>query len=321
MSSKTPIPFQWDANIWLEDIVTTLSLNDRLAKLPPPGELLWHYTTIDGFKNIIKGKVRLNPLNRMNHSQEGKWLSSHLASHLRTDEDWRGGLLSSAVHSPPFSATFSFSLSKNRDLLSQWGYYANGGRGIAIGFDPMLLGDACQPVSERKASGGSSHFFEVEYKSSDEMKGIAKKIADSVKQVEGDLKTYLDQFLPSRRYGPHRQAHRAEAGIKRTINLLDTVFKNDAFYQEEEWRVVYFEESRRLYVPTEGPPDLDYWFTDNDIVQHYLLDIKESIKALTIGPICRTDPTAMKLFLQKEDLGKFGTLNDITVSKATLQMR
>jgi hypothetical protein len=261
----------------------------------------------------------LNPLDRMNDSREGKWLSSHLTSHLRRGEDWQGSRLASAALLPPLSYTFAFSLSQERDVLSQWGY-ANGGRGIAIGFDPMLLRDACQPVSEWKASGMSSRtmFCKVKYKNSEEMTDIAKEIADSIKRVEGDLQTYYDQLKTSH-YGEHRWGHIVGVGIKSAIDQLDTVFKNKAFHQEQEWRVVFFEGSP--YAPDKGPPDLEYRFTDNDIVRHYVLDIKDSIKALTIGPLCRTDRTAMMLFLRKEDSKKFETLHDITVSKATLQIR
>ena len=39
-----------------------------------------------------------------------------------------------AGHSPLLH-TFVFSLSSQSDLLSQWRAYANGGRGVAIGFD------------------------------------------------------------------------------------------------------------------------------------------------------------------------------------------
>jgi hypothetical protein len=48
MSSTSP--FHWDANAWIESIVTMLGLQDKLAKPPTSGQRLWHYTTIDGFK-------------------------------------------------------------------------------------------------------------------------------------------------------------------------------------------------------------------------------------------------------------------------------
>jgi hypothetical protein len=77
---SSTIPFPWDANAWMVDIVTTLGLQQRLATPPSTGRLLWHYTTINGFKNIIKGKVHLNPLDRMNDCER---VSGYLLIYLR----------------------------------------------------------------------------------------------------------------------------------------------------------------------------------------------------------------------------------------------
>jgi hypothetical protein len=163
-------------------------------------------------------------------------------------------------------------------------------------------------------------FCKLEYKTSEQMEDIARQIAENIKRLEDELDTYFEQFKSNANDSTY--AYRGKRfnligySIRRTIDHLDPVFKNEAFHQENEWRITFFEGSPP--VPTDGPLVLDYRFTDNDIVRHYVLNIKDSIKALTIGPLCRTDREAVKLFLAKEGLP---TIYDICSSKATLQLR
>jgi hypothetical protein len=329
MSSANVFP--WEAGDWLASVVEKLGWQERLVELPRPGRLLWHYTTINGFQNIVRGKgdrdaggarlgvsrkIHLNPLDRMNDSQEGKWLSSHLGA----SQDWQDIRFSYAFRSPPISGTFAFSLSEERDLLSQWGY-ADGGRGIAIGFDPALLRDACQPISQwnELASGSSlSIFCKVEYRTSLQMHAIAKEIVDSTRLVEGEMNTFyanpdLDGWTMYARGKRYSQIFNMLKGM---IDVIGPMFKNCAFHQEKEWRIIYLEGLPNL--PT-NTLELGYKYTENDIVRHYVLDIKDSIKALTIGPLCIADRRTIQVFL--ESVGLKIDLADITKSDATLQAR
>jgi hypothetical protein len=295
---------------WLEPITDELGWQMRLDDPLPTGEFLWHYTSLSTFQKIIEtGVFHLNRLDRMNDSEEGQWLSSHLNRVLSPAKYYPPNVspLDPSRIQYPRDGTFAFSLSRERDLLSQWVAYANGGRGVAIGFDPMLLRDVCQPVTTWKdlADSYEPHaiFCEVKYSTSADMEATAVQIADRIRT------TADDQHIPSaRRYNSLGKS------IGRVIRHLDPIFKNKAFQQEREWRITFFE-SNPYPDPATSKFSFNYRVTESDIVRHYEMRFKNSIKKIMIGPLCRAN-LEMEPFLRLN--GIMLTQADIDRSEATL---
>ena len=285
----------------------------RLADPLPPGEYLWHYTSLRTFQRIIEsGTFHLNRLDRMNNSQEGQWLSSHLD---RTLDPARYSPPEASPLDPrrisyPRDGTFAFSFSRERDLLSQWVSYANGGRGIAIGFDPTSLRDVCQPITTWKDLAGcyTPHtiFCELKYSTSSEMEAIALQLAERIRT------TANDQHLP----GARRYNYLGKS-IGQVIRHLNPIFKNKAFEQEREWRIIFFE-GDAYPDRTTSKFGFNYKVTESDIVRHYEMRFNNSIKKIMIGPLCRAN-LEVEPFLRMN--GVMLTGHDIGRSEATLVAR
>ncbi len=309
----------------LARIVERLDWQDRLAEKEP--DLLWHYTSVNGFQNIVRGKVYLSCLDRMNDSREGKWLSSHLRDMvfpLNTS-------VVSAMFSPPYGrdpvgTTFAFSLSQESDLLSQWRAYANGGRGLAIGFDGTKLRAASRPITQwesmcYESEDNRTTFCQVEYLETAAMRDIASQIVELVSsaQIEAE-EEWNSRHAPNSSY--RGLVGRAFSGLGRNIGRiirhLDPMFKNAAFKEESEWRILLYEGTKQVHEGTNlAHKDLCYTFTEDDITRHHALDISGSIKQIKIGPLCRADETAIDIFLKS--VGMRLDPGSITKSSATLQ--
>jgi hypothetical protein len=237
---------------WTAMILKELGWQARLAETPDNDhQILWHYTSLESFKKIIESKtIHLNRLDRMNDSEEGKWLSSHIQNRISL-----GDQVASAALMRIFGAeTFAFSLSEEHDLLSQWLAYANGGRGLAIGFDYAKLREACEPpvTTEWKALASayepSCAFCRVEYAATERMNDIAGKIAELMRSAQDEVNANrIEQHGAINVSGVPGIGHAylsVGQQIGRVIRQLNTVYKNHAFHQEKEWRVAFYEGSQ-----------------------------------------------------------------------------
>ena len=308
---------------WLTKLVEQLGWQDRLSKMPNEADegLLWHYTTIPVFREIAKHKViHLNPLDRMNDSREGKWLSSYLAQNTL----WQNGPLANTILGYQRTDTFAFSLSEANDLLSQWRAYANGGRGVAIGFEPTLLRNVFQPketwdslASEPELTPHTS-FVKVEYVRARDMSDVVDIFVKLITQIAEDTKSDWDKtHMPEDRnyYRIGHHYHSVGRRVLRMIQHLDPLFKNAAFREEREWRMILYQgvpAIQHLHAYTSG-----YRCTENDIVRHYIMDVGDAMRAVTIGPLCRLNCIEMKNFLTSVDLQHCGVFS----SEATLIAR
>jgi len=112
-------------------------------------DVLFHYTSQESLQKIVESRrLRLTNVYYVNDSGEISFAMKHFQSHLKRfavdascqtkevllDLDWWIGTLLRDVHS-----VFTFSLSRHRNLLSQWRAYTSHGCGVSIGFDPASL--------------------------------------------------------------------------------------------------------------------------------------------------------------------------------------
>lgn len=131
-----------------------MSLNDVSVRLgqdqygdKPKMTTLYYYCRTDvGHSILEKAELRLNLLTLTNDFSEGKLFAdalSHLADRERIEE-FQKAILLQVIRPMDFDAIalgMCFSFRKN--LLSQWREYADGGRGVCIGFNKEYLEAQC----------------------------------------------------------------------------------------------------------------------------------------------------------------------------------
>ncbi len=97
-----------------------------------PQELIYHYTNIFAFNEIVKsGKVWASDCRYLNDSLELKNASDLFISKFQGDE--KRILKDALYHHETSHSHCVFSLSKSQKVLSQWRAYADDGKGICLG--------------------------------------------------------------------------------------------------------------------------------------------------------------------------------------------
>lgn len=189
-------------------------------------EKLFHYTDLNAFLSIIQNKkLWLTGAYNLNDHQEISWTHRKIGSRLnelaskhgrqRPDEIWT---LLQANSGVPYIC----SLSSESDLLSQWRAYGQNGSGVAIGFKRTSL-----PSSERlpiitygKKDSVSLHQVIYNEKAQDQL--IDSILAPAFEGAEID-----------------DQAHWAMSTAASQLAGLASIFKNPAFAEENEWRIIH----------------------------------------------------------------------------------
>jgi len=213
---------------------------------------IYHYCSTETFLRILESKeLWLSDIRHMNDSKEGLWayelVDGFIKERVRSQpkglvefmlgmyEMWNLNLLkfpkvSSVAVENGFddflngNATTAFiaCFSEEGDLLSQWRAYANDGRGVAIGFDPVGFGLEARPAYRSREVKSATGLTPVVY-GKDEQNGI---IADR-----------LDRFL--KEAVPYDKAKEKAAGCVADLGAVALTFKNPAFREEREWRIVH----------------------------------------------------------------------------------
>jgi hypothetical protein len=181
-----------------------------------------------------------------------------------------------------FSDGLGFCLTADGDKLSQWRGYADDGHGFSIGFSKKYLTD-------KTKSNGTSHitkfFFEqVRY----ENKVFQSQEIDSIFDLLKN-KNSID-------------LDRSSGGfIELAMRLMRSRFiiKNDAFKEEEEWR---------LFVcainSDESPPEIKFRSSAQSLIPYTEMKLDSSeniIEKVVIGPKNKTPEYAVRSFLAQNN--------------------
>lgn len=188
---------------------------------------------------------------------------------------------------------YIISFSKNKDLLSQWRAYAKNGTGVAIGFDLDKL-----------------------------------KLADNINVRDVD---YSDRIVPDKNVDDIVRASSVIANLDLPVDtqldiLIDrllssmVVYKNPAFKEEDEVRLVYGDEFilEELIRP-EGYERIDLkrefrLIGENSITEFVKLPFEsDAISEICIGPKCMMNENDMKAMAKHY----LGTTPQISSSTAT----
>jgi len=103
------------------------------------------------------------------------------------------------------------------------------------------------------------------------------------------------------------------------LHYLETIFKNPAFREEREWRIIYFprsvltntweKPSAVTLTDDEDAADIRFRTSDNDVIPFFAFprsaDITSAIKGISLGPLNRSKDFPLALFLRKYGASDF----------------
>ena len=155
--------------------------------------------------------------------------------------------------------TYLTCFSKRQNDLSQWRAYSDSGTGYSLGFDSARL----------IANAGAFHLLQVEYHLERQQERISSFFR-SLATIEEDL--------------PDTSARYICECMEEVLLTFIVSFKNQAYSEEEEWRLVNLHSNGTL------APGLEFRATNGRIVPHVAVAAREGDKPLlplvsvTVGP-------------------------------------
>lgn len=186
-------------------------------------EILYHYCSNDAFLKIVGGNsIWLSDLTSSNDSEEWRWAKKSITSYIENKKITDFGIDDLARHMDLLSAQaipLGFCLSSGGDILSQWRSYADNGAGVAIGFSKKFLDDFSRSIEPLDVDLGTH-----------EINGKLLQVIYTDSEYHSEIQDVLDEWTYKVR----------DAGTG-PIDVADLFagFKNKAFDEENEWRVVW----------------------------------------------------------------------------------
>jgi hypothetical protein len=120
---------------------------------------------------------------------------------------------------------FVFSLSEEQNQLSQWRSYTPHGRGISIGFSPLIVNKIAQKNSLRIAK---CCYDQQEHK--DVMNSLLQKMIITFNQHSPNI--------DPKGFSVHQRYHIFIEQFRGDILQVFAIIKNPAFKEEKEWRLI-----------------------------------------------------------------------------------
>lgn len=109
------------------------------------------------------------------------------------------------------------------DLLSQWRAYADDGRGVAIGFDPHAFGLALRPAYVSRDAASAIGLVPVVYDREVQRRMVGERLERYLREPTADPAKAKD----------------SAARCAADLGAMSMMFKNPAFSEEHEWRIVH----------------------------------------------------------------------------------
>lgn len=111
---------------------------------------------------------------------------------------------------------YVFCFSESKDLLSQWRGYADNGKGVAIGFYSTAF---------EKLNNENFSFGKVKYNIYEKQDDIVNSTIERLKKAKNNTETEYENIINS---------------IITKMVYEAVFYKNNAFQEEKEWRLVYY---------------------------------------------------------------------------------
>jgi hypothetical protein len=194
-------------------------------------EVLYHYTSLESACKILEtNKLRASRVYLLNDASEVEYGADIVSECLDSVSEipeavrmlFRRGLDGAASEFIRKIRTFPFHvfcLSRKLDSLSQWRAYGRSGGGVAIGFKKGHL-------HKISADGQPNHPFRITYKKEDQLTALLKPLAmvTDIGHRISPASTGQEQFWIQ---------------VFAELALFAFKFKNPAFSEEEEWRLLW----------------------------------------------------------------------------------
>jgi Protein of unknown function (DUF2971) len=244
-----------------------------------PKGLLYHYTTLAGALGILQsGSIRathvryLNDLTEIKNAFRPEFTDALLAALFpRVSEETREQLSKRMAPSEGRYDTYLISFTDDGavpaedgvrpgDRLNQWRAYSDASGGFCLGFDPDLIMRGWENC-RLKDKGAGIYLFRCKYLS-DEKLGIARRIGEEkfrnlAQRLAEKVKLFREQH--SREPNPpevdeiKRTSLAPLLGSAFTDYFLEASrFKDDAFAEEHEWRIVFHVVRQSLLAPNDN---------------------------------------------------------------------
>ena len=134
---------------------------------------------------------------------------------------------------------FIFSLSEEQNLLSQWRSYTPHGKGVSIGFSPMVVGNI---IKENKLKIAKCRYDNDEH--SEIMNILLERMLHTFRNSHHRLDTSKE---------PHNQEyHKFLEQFRGDILQVFSTIKHPAFKEEKEWRLI------SKYYPSYVVPEIKF---------------------------------------------------------------
>lgn len=264
-------------------------------------QTIYHYSDVDGFFNILKNqKLWLSSPHNLNDHQEVNWALEKIKSTLErlagkysnTHIDFIKSFLKNNRLSP-----FTCSLSAEGDLLSQWRAYARDGSGVSIGFNRELLPHTGSLPSHNLKTENSITTMQVIY--------------DDKEQNEKIEEILIAALDAASEQGSHAGALSTAA---MQLNGLSTIYKNKAFREENEWRIIHTPLIMLYTAKDKGGPfhsgisEAKHRISNEKLITYFEYDFSHQaanniITEVILGPRCAIQEFDLKLFLSINNLG------------------
>lgn len=281
-------------------------------------DILYHYCSNHSFLSIVKAReVALSELTLSNDVMEGKWVRQVFSEVCAGDDvlsKHQEKLLANMDFFCSLPRALGFCLSEEGDLLSQWRGYADNGSGISIGFNKDYL-DKLWLLNK----GGGLR--QVIYDKKAQRSGLDAAVEEMKKQIGlGAFKDQVGGLLLQPSKEDVAQYVKASSDLWMSfLAILPLVytFKNPAFREEREWRLMHYPMNDNGQFATDALASLEFRAAQDRVIPVKNVSLDEAripiISRVILGPKNITPES-----LISSVLAKFGfTGVDVMRSDAT----
>lgn len=280
---------------------------------------LFHYCSNRSFLSIIQNRqMVLSEVTLSNDTLEGKWAKQVFSALCAEDEvlaEHQEKLVRHFDFLSGAAGGMAFCLSEDGDLLSQWRGYADNGAGVSIGFDKKYL----EGIHAANKTGA---LLKVVYEPADQSEGLRGFVSDLKKQIGlGAFKSAVGGLLQPRTKEQIKEIIDASTALWMCYaNAVPTLYtyKNPAFREEREWRILSYLLSSELTMDAETFKKVEFRAAHDRIIPMRRIPLTDEavvINKVILGPRNITPANLIVAALSKSGF------RNVTVEKSEASYR